>query len=129
MFELNHKHMFRISLIALVFLLGFSSCKYDKADVIAANPCDTTNATFTKTVQPILKANCTDAGCHTTANANAGIALDTYAATMLAVPQDQLLNAVKYITGGSKNMPPTQKMADCDVNKIEAWIRRGAPEN
>ena len=48
---------------------------------------------------------------------------------MLALPQDKLLNAIKYITGGNKNMPPTQKMADCDVNKIEAWIRRGAPEN
>jgi hypothetical protein len=112
-------------------LISLSACYYDKADKLYPNAtaCDTTNATYTKTVQPILKANCTDAGCHTTANANAGIALDTYAATMLALPQDQLLNAVKYITGGSKNMPPTQKMADCDVNKIEAWIRRGAPEN
>lgn len=116
---------------AVLTLMSLNACYYDKADKLYpnANACDTTNATFTKTVEPILKANCTDAGCHTTANANAGIALDTYAATMLALPQDQLLNAVKYISGGSKNMPPTKKMADCDVNKIEAWIRRGAPEN
>lgn len=112
-------------------LLGLNACYYDKADKLYpnANTCDTSNMTFTKSVQPILKANCTDAGCHTVANANAGIELETYSGTMLVVPQDKLINAVKYIAGGSKNMPPTQKMTDCNINKIEAWIRRGSPEN
>ncbi len=118
-------------LTAASTLLSLNACYYDKADKLYPNAsaCDTGNMTFTKSVQPILKANCTDAGCHTVANANAGIELETYSGTMLVVPQDKLINAVKYLTGGSKNMPPTQKMTDCNINKIEAWIRRGSPEN
>ena len=118
-------------LAAASTLLGLNACYYDKADKLYpnANACDTSNTTFTKSVQPILKANCTDAGCHTVANANAGIELETYSGTILTVPQDKLINAVKYLAGGSKNMPPTQKMTDCNINKIEAWIRRGSPEN
>ncbi len=84
---------------------------------------------FTTNIKPIMTNNCLNQGCHTTANPNGAVILDTYKGTQATVTGGKLINALKYVTGGSKNMPPAGKISDCDISKVEAWIKRGAPEN
>ena len=121
------------SLFILTFLLiglSFSSCYYDKADKLYPSTfCDTAKMTYTSNIKPILTNNCLNQGCHTTANPNGSIELETYSGTQSSIAGDKLINALKYISGGSKNMPPAGKISDCEVSKVEAWIKRGAPEN
>ena len=119
------------TIIVLVVSIGFlNSCYYDKSDKLyPSNSCDTVKMTYTQNIKPIIQTNCLDKGCHTSSNASGSIELETYAGVNMVNINNALINSLKYVSGGSKNMPPTGKLSDCDIQKVEAWIRRGAPEN
>jgi mono/diheme cytochrome c family protein len=113
-----------------LFLLGLSSCFYDKADLIYPQPstCDTANITYSGTVAPILTANCNV--CHGgTAAAGAGIKLDTYASLSTWVTNGRLLNSMLH-NGQASPMPKGgSKLDACTINKVSAWITKGAANN
>lgn len=123
--------MIRLSLLSIVLVLSLSSCYYDKGDKLYPDAaiCDTINMNYTSSIKPILQTNCIDKGCHTTSANFGGVVLENYLGAKASVTGDKLINALKYISGGAKNMPPTGKLSDCEINKVEAWIRRGTPEN
>jgi len=108
-----------------------SACYYDKADKLypVAVSCDTANMRYSTHVAPLITINCLNLGCHTSGNPSGGINLQSYANVMAVIPGDKLINALQYKTGGSKNMPPTGKLSACDVSKVDAWIKRGYPNN
>lgn len=112
------------------FLLGLSSCFYDKADLIYPQPttCDTATVTYSGTVAPILTANCN--GCHGgAAAAGAGIKLDTYASLSTWVTNGRLLNSILH-NGQASPMPKGgSKLDACTLNKVSAWITKGAANN
>ena len=125
------KKLVTFSLIAAITASVFSGCHYDKAELVypqAAN-CDATNASYSMDVLPILTANCYT--CHSgTASASGGRKFDDY--TLLKnnfVNTGKLVLAVTHSPGATP-MPFNQpKMADCNINKIIAWVNRGAPNN
>jgi hypothetical protein len=120
----NMKGFIMFSIVVLG--ISLNSCYYDKADKLyPSTTCDTAKMNFSNNIKPILTNNCLSQGCHTTANATASIILDTYAGTKETIVGDKLINALKYLAGGSKNMPPAGKISDCDISKVEAWIKRG----
>jgi mono/diheme cytochrome c family protein len=112
------------------FLLGLSSCFYDKADLIypQQTTCDTATITYSGTVAPILTANCN--GCHGgAAAAGAGIKLDTYASLSTWVTNGRLLNSMLH-NGQASPMPKGgSKLDACTLNKVSAWITKGAANN
>ena len=112
------------------FLLGLSSCFYDKADLIYPQPttCDTATITYSGTVAPILTTNCN--GCHGgTAAAGAGIKLDTYASLSTWVTNGRFLNSMLH-NGQASPMPKGgSKLDACTINKVSAWITKGAANN
>jgi uncharacterized membrane protein len=112
----------------------FSSCYYDKKDQIypqaVTAACDTTNSTYAAVVAPIIKTNCSN--CHATAVANmsgAGIVLDNYTSLKPYVTNNFLLNSI--IQNGTVPPMPLNmaKLDACSINKIAAWINRGALNN
>ena len=113
-----------------LFLVGMSSCYYDKADLIYPQPatCDTAAVTYSGTVATILNSNCN--GCHGgAAAAGAGIKLDTYAAVSTYVTNGRLLNSMLH-NGQASPMPKGgSKLDACTINKVSSWITKGAPNN
>jgi hypothetical protein len=113
-----------------LFLLGLSSCFYDKADLIYPQPttCDTAAVTYSGTIAPILTTNCN--GCHGgTAAAGAGIKLDTYASLSTWVTNGRFLNSMLH-NGQASPMPKGgSKLDACTINKVSAWITKGAANN
>jgi mono/diheme cytochrome c family protein len=113
-----------------LFLVGMCSCYYDKADLIYPQPttCDTATVTYSGTVAPILTSNCN--GCHGgTAGAGAGIKLDTYPAVMTYVTNGRLINSMLH-NGQASPMPKGgSKLDACTINKLNAWITKGATNN
>jgi mono/diheme cytochrome c family protein len=113
-----------------LFLLGLSSCYYDKADLIYPQPatCDTAAVTYSGTIATILNSNCN--GCHGgAAAAGAGIKLDTYAAVSTYVTNGRLLNSMLH-NGQASPMPKGgSKLDACTINKVSSWITKGAPNN
>lgn len=116
-------------IILVVGSMTFQGCYKLKADVVYPGGCDTTIVRYSVEIRKILDENC--ASCHPSTN---GIDLYDYA-TISALALDgqhtygTLLSAVKH-EGGASPMPQgAQKLGDCDINTIAAWVNRGAPDN
>ena len=119
------------SLALWMVLATVSGCYYDNEEYLYGNiPCDATGVTYTLTVVPILSTNCYS--CHATATGNAsggGIIIDTYAKLMPYVTNGKLVGSITHAGGYSPMPKSATKLNNCDIQKIQAWISSGAPEN
>lgn len=115
----------------LILTMCLSSCYKDKAELLypSVGTCDTANSKYGANVQPILTANCAISGCHTSSSKAAGIAYSSHAETMNTVSNSKLMNSIKHVSGTSQMPKGGSKLSDCDINKIQAWINRGALNN
>jgi len=92
---------------------------------------------FTKSVQPVLVANCIR--CHGADKQKARLRLDSREAILAGgksgpaavpgKPDDSLI--VKAINYGDDDlqMPPKEKLSDADIKTLVDWIARGLPWN
>jgi hypothetical protein len=86
--------------------------------------CDTLGLTYTNFIKPLVQAKCQ--GCHGGTNPSAGINLSAYASTKPVALNGKL---VASITRASNWMPKNgQKLDNCTINKVKAWVNAGAPE-
>ena len=122
-----------VSLLAIV--LSFSSCYYDKSEEVYppnAAPCDTTAVSYKTDIVGILSPNCYS--CHSTVAApisgNSNI-LDQHSEVVKLANSGQLLNAIEHTNvPATKFMPQGgQKLSNCNIDIIKAWINAGAPNN
>lgn len=121
------------SVIALsLFILVFEGCYYDKADKlypVASTGCDTSNATFSLTVAPILTQNCAIASCHDAASQAGGYNFTVYADVKTAVESGMFIGDI-YQQSGFNPMPKQgSKLSSCDLSKISAWVNAGTLNN
>ncbi|TAL69729.1 MAG: hypothetical protein EPN82_03675 [Bacteroidetes bacterium] len=105
------------SSLILVFII--TSCK-DQDEVFITPPtpggCDTTNITFSSTVQQIVSTKC---NCHGVSAPNFAV----YNNLKAAVNNGKLL---LYIQPGQH---VSYALDTCEVKQITAWINKGAPNN
>lgn len=113
---------------ASAFVLAIGSCAYDKAEILyPPATCDTATVTYTGSIMPILGANCNT--CHGGSLPAAGMDLSIYTVVKAQVDNGRLWGAVSH-TAGYKPMPKnSDKLNDCNLNKIKLWILAGAPNN
>jgi hypothetical protein len=88
--------------------------------------CDTSNITFSGSILPIIKTNCT--GCHSGSSPNGNTLLTNYSDVLVQANNGKLIGGITY-SQGFKAMPVANKLSDCDVNAITIWVRKGAPNN
>ncbi len=125
----------RISIVILSLFL--SACYYDNLDELHADKglvsdCndDTTAVTYTRDIKPIMLNNCgsDNSGCHQAGNLISQISLSTYNDVSAVALTGQLLGAVTH-DPNYKPMPNVDdKLSDCKINKISAWINQGLVE-
>lgn len=97
-------------------------------DTLSTTPaCDTANMKFTANVLPILSTNCYS--CHGNGRAFGGVNLDTYANVKLVATDGSLLGSITHASNFSPMPKNAAQLAECDINKIRAWINRGALNN
>lgn len=85
--------------------------------------CDTTKFLFGNDVYPIIESNCTS--CHSASHASGGINLTNYN-NVLAVSGNGKLIGVMNKTGNYPQMPPSGKLSDCNIKKVEKWVNAGS---
>jgi hypothetical protein len=120
------------SWIMLLFLsVAFFSCSYDNEEDLYGNEiCDTSSVNYSKTIKPVLTANCYS--CHSTSNApsfGSGIKLENYDDLMVQVNNGKLVGAITHLPGYSAMPQGGVKLDDCTIEKIVIWINSGAPNN
>jgi hypothetical protein len=109
--------------------LIFQGCYYDvEEELYPAIKCDTSVNSFTNSVVPILSANCYSS-CHAANVAIGGVNLEGYDNVKLVVDNGKLLKSVKHEAGASAMPKSGNKLNDCNISKIERWIKIGAPNN
>ena len=122
------KRLFLNVSIAFFSALAFTSCYYDKEELLypgstAAVDCSTVPATFSTEVLPLFTTRCALSGCHNAASASGGLVLDSY--TQANAKKDRInIRAVV-----EKSMPPTGPLAPAEAAKIKCWIDGGALNN
>ena len=107
---------------------SFSSCTNED--------CKTSvNLSFSSDIQPIFNDNCATSGCHNTASKEGGLDLSagkSYAELNKSgsgyINISKPTSSVLYSEMRS-DMPPSGKLDDCTLEKIEKWMAQGAKNN
>lgn len=89
--------------------------------------CDTTTATYTAKIKPILDTYCI--GCHAGATASGGIDYEQFAILQYTALDGSLLGSIKHTTGYQPMPKDANQLSDCNIALFEKWIREGALEN
>lgn len=88
--------------------------------------CDTLNMTYTRNIKPILQTYCL--GCHSGPNPSAGQRLDNFSDVRAAGVSGRLYGVVSHSAGYPKMPYNGNKLDDCRIATIKAWVSQGAKE-
>lgn len=89
--------------------------------------CDTANVSFANSIMPLIDTYCK--GCHSGSAPSAGILLTNYPEIKAQADNGYLLGVIDH-RNGFKPMPQGgNKIAQCDIDKISAWINQGTLNN
>lgn len=118
-----------VLVLCIIGALLFPGCYYDKEENLypATGNCDTTNITFAGTIQPLIQSNCY--ACHSQAAGQGGIILEGHANVVIRVNDGKLMGAISHASGFSPMPKNGQKLADCDIKRVQVWINEGALNN
>ena len=121
------KSLIRLIVISIFFSFTLTACYYDKEDVLYRAECDTVNVTYTKSIIPIMVANCN--ACHFTgAIATNNVVTNNYNDLITVVNNGKLWTSLTWTS--TYNMPKgSNKLSNCDLAKIKKWIDGGALNN
>lgn len=109
-----------------------AACTYNSEEELYPadpdNPCNTTDMSLSADITPILDAyNCN--GCHSNASNSGSVDLEGYADLKIWVDNGKLLGSMKHDGTASEMPKAAPKMAQCDIDKVEAWIAQGSKDN
>ncbi len=120
-----NKNLILIGLFSLMTLVIFS-CDKEKN----TSECNTANMSYSKDIVPIFTANgCLSSGCHGGDIATNPLAMTTYENLKVYVDAKRLVGSIKHQDGFSPMPKEKEKMKDCDISKVEAWVTQGAKNN
>ncbi len=127
------------TLSAIALIAMFTGCYYDNLEELHPNtePCDTTGTiSYINDINPIMLHSCgsQDLACHNTDASQSGYGLGTYddvintidnsGIFLETIKHDPSISSAKWMPKNSSSM-----IDDCSIQKIEAWINRGRPNN
>jgi len=118
------------NLFYLLILVLVSACSWENEETFypEVENCDTLDVSFTMDIVPVLSNNCFS--CHSNANApdfGSGIALEDHAD--VSSSSSLIVAAINHVEGVPSMPKDSDKLDDCTISKIEAWVNDGAPEN
>jgi hypothetical protein len=94
---------------------------------VASGNCVATNVSFSNTVLPTLKTNCT--GCHSGSTPSAGIDLNSYATVKVQATNGKLVGSISHAAGYIAMPSATVSISACEISQIKAWVTEGTLNN
>lgn len=121
------KHSILPFLFAL--MIAFTACKNDPPEPPEPEPptCNTENITYENRVEAIMEQYCT--ACHSGASPDAGIVLTTYEEVKSQALDGLLYDSMAHNSNATPMPYLGQKVPDCTLAQIAAWIADDAPES
>ncbi len=116
-----------MNLKRLSFLLLFGMLLFACGD--DEDECNTTDITYTNTIAAIFNGSCAVSGCHIDGNEmNAWFSLEGYANAKSSADSGRLVGAVAHEEDFSPMPKNGDKLEQCAIDQITAWVADGAPE-
>lgn len=115
--------------ILFALLIGFFmiSCGDDPDPEPTPESCDTTDITYTNGAAAIINASCATANCHHNEATAPSFPMSDYDQSFVAAGLKEIVGAINH-TEGLSAMPIGEKLAQCDIDILTAWIDGGALE-
>jgi hypothetical protein len=116
-------------LYALIIIgLFVSGCYYDnEEELYPENTCKTNDMSYANNVLPILTDNCYS--CHNQASNQGGVTLEGYSNLKTYADNGKLVNVINHEPGFPEMPQNAAQLAQCQIDKIEAWVNQGALDN
>lgn len=127
----------RTAIISFFIVAALTSrCTYDHSEPLTCVPPDTVS--FSRDIQPIFAAHCTDISCHIGGVPAGGLNLETAQAyPELSNPRSGYVDTLKpnisllyaQMISVSTPMPPSGNLDECTTDLVLKWIAQKAKDN
>jgi cytochrome c5 len=116
------------SALVLGWTVVLSGCYYDvESELYGGEVCDLSAVGYAADIEPIISTHCT--GCHGGAAPSGGLQLGSYAQVAAIAQSGSLVDRTHRSAGDALAMPPSGRLSDCQLQKIQNWVNQGAPNN
>jgi uncharacterized membrane protein len=127
----NKDLIFRLSMsILIIMLVFFSACTWhNEVEYFGSetDTCSTENMSYAVDINPVIQNSCVS--CHSSGYASGGINLEGYENVKPYAQSGELIKVIKHEQGVSPMPQNSDKLPDCTINKINAWIEQGIKNN
>lgn len=127
---MEHLTIKTLKLIAVAaMIITLHSCYYDNVEDLypSSSGCNTTNVTYSNSVLPVIDTYCIS--CHNDALANGNVSFSSYEKIAAVATSGKLLGVIRHDSGYPPMPQGADKLPDCTIMQIEAWVNAGAPNN
>lgn len=115
------------SFIAIMVFIA-NGCYYDvEEELYPTTECSTLNMSYEMDILPILQKDCYS--CHSAATNFGNITLEGYNKLIPYVNSGALLGVIQHELGFSFMPKGGAQLLDCEIAKIESWIKDGSLDN
>ena len=122
------KFIFTLILSSLLVGRFFISCQsLNEEELFGDRDCDTSLVTYSESIFPIIQNNCYE--CHSGSNPISFRNFEGYNNFVLYVNSGRVYGAVNHLSGFSHMPKDRKKLPECELGKINKWIREGALNN
>lgn len=121
---MNWKILALLGLFSLVIV----ACGDNEDPQPEPETCETEGMTYDNDIKAIFDTNCTSASCHNDTDLAKGFTLQNYTAAAGAASFGNFLPSINQESGVVPMPIGADKLDQCDIDKIAAWIADGRPE-
>lgn len=121
---------FSLLLILCASVFVVLSCGDKEEPPVDPTVCETDGLTYGNYAKDFINQTCATSGCHD-ADANSNNTpwpMNNYEGVKAAIDAERLLGAINRDPGFNQMPKGEEKLSDCNLEKMEAWINDGAPE-
>lgn len=123
--QMKKIEIFILLIVSISLLWG---CYYDNEEALYGVPeCSAEPVTYSTKISSIISKNCIS--CHSTAAANGGITLETYAHVKSQADNGKLVGSVTHASGFSPMPKNAPQLSECDITAIRNWVQGGSLNN
>ncbi len=127
----NSYLIFKLNILLIsIILILFSGCTWhNEVEYFGSetDSCSTENMSFTANVNPIIQNSCIS--CHSSGYASGGVNLEGYENIKPYAQSGELMKVIKHESGVSPMPQNSDKLPECTINKINAWVEQGIKNN
>lgn len=103
------------------------SCSDDDGPQDPGDTCQTDGLTYTNYAAELINSNCATSGCHSEGTVTT-FEMHNFETVSISVGFNRIIGSINHDEGFSPMPKLAEKLSDCNIEKMTAWIRDGAPE-